>query len=54
MAPMKNGIKKYTCEMCGRQLRAEQMIFSTFTRNRYCAIDQPRCEEKSRQRRRAA
>jgi hypothetical protein len=40
-------VKKYLCAYCeDRWLPADQMIYSAWTGNRYCAIDQKRCERK--------
>lgn len=29
-------VPKHTCARCGKRQRAEQMIYSRHTRNRYC------------------
>jgi hypothetical protein len=39
-------IPKYPCAYCGRSLRADQMIYSAHTGNRFCAIDQRRCQQR--------
>ncbi len=46
--------KRHPCALCGRELEAEQMIYSTFTRQRYCGLDLARCEHKAARRRRRA
>ncbi len=44
--------KRYPCALCGRRLDAEQMIWSRYTKQRYCGIDLARCEDKAHRRRR--
>ncbi len=38
--------KRYACGLCGKRRSAEQMVFSTFTHARYCAVEQTACERR--------
>ncbi len=42
----------YRCAICGRRSRPEQMVYSRFTRSRYCA-ELDACHARGRRRARA-
>ncbi len=44
--------KRHPCALCGRELQAEQMIYSAYTHQRYCGVDLARCEHKAAKNRR--
>ncbi len=51
---MTTTIKTYPCAICGKRARSEQMLFSRFTRKRYCAdleADLEACRKRSRRKR---
>ncbi len=43
---------KYACALCGRKSNSEEMVFSRFTRQRYCGVEMRACEARSARRKR--
>ncbi len=41
----------HRCALCGRRDRAETMVYSRFTRNRYCGDDLAACERRAKRHR---
>ncbi len=52
MSKRQSRSKRHPCALCGRELQAEQMIYSAYTHQRYCGLDLARCEHKAARRRR--
>lgn len=45
-------IVKHACARCGKRDTADRMVFSSFTRNRYCA-DLSACDRRFKRRKKA-
>lgn len=45
---------KYPCALCGRRDRAEAMVYSSHTGNRYCGSNVNECHARHRRQKRRA
>ena len=43
---------RYECGVCGKRITAEQAIYSTHTKARYCAFDMAACRKRAAARKR--